>query len=43
MTQDEYIAHWRCSECKTEYVVPILARDCETRHEEISAQLKAVG
>lgn len=24
---------WRCQECKKEYVVPSLARDCEAEHE----------
>lgn len=27
---------WRCSDCGTSYVVPTLARDCETRHQDHS-------
>lgn len=33
MTRDWYDAQWFCGYCGAQYVVPILARDCERTHE----------
>lgn len=43
MTHEERAAQWRCKDCKTEYAVPSLARECEARHAADLAQLQAVS
>ena len=43
MTDDEYDAHWVCQVCGDVKVVPSLARDCEAKHEQQTAPVKAGG
>ncbi len=43
MSPGEYDAHWICAVCGDVKVVPSLARDCEAKHEQQTAPVKAGG